>query len=153
MGALKLTICPSEALELVKQHQPLVWECKLYTFNAALLHTVDADNVTLTKALQHLLNKYNSTASKIYSLASYYHIMSETIKEYENVCNQLEKYEAQLLAIPKSIAISQEDRHTLTVFTNNQIKKLRARKKELHHYPEVINNIEVTAEIVLPNSA
>lgn len=154
MGALKLTFCPGDALQLVKEHQPLVWECKLYTYNSELLHIVDAKNVSLTKALQHLVNKYSNMASKIYALASYQHIMSETIKEYNNVTTSIKKYTAQLLAIqtPGQVPIiSQSELDTLMQFYRDQIKSLETRKTQLLAYPEVVNNIEVTAEIVSAN--
>lgn len=156
MSALKLTFHPAAALQLVKDHQPLAWQRQLYRYDSELLRVVDAKNVSLTKALQHLMNKYSEIATKIYVLASYHHIMTETTKEFNNVTSEIEKYTAQLLAIqtPGQIPIiSSAELETLLQFYRGKITSLNARKAQLLSHPEIVNNLEVTEEVIYTNKS
>lgn len=154
MSTITLTYTPQESYSLIKEHRPNTWEANLYKYNCALYQIVGENNVTLTKALQHFINRHPKTASKIYALASYYHIMTQTnqkVKDYESVLSGIKNCEAQLKAIATSKSIQDQDRPTLTESTKKRLRELRAKEEAFINDPEFTAHIEVKAEVIYPD--
>lgn len=147
---IALTFTPEESLSMIKAHAPNRWLIDLAVYNRTLLEVQKLKNCCLQTALKSYLKFSQNQATKIYVLASYQHIMDK-IEEYATITSQITKYTEQLLALPNSKGSTQADKQLLTKHFQDKLTKLNARKQQLLKYPEVVNNLEVTAETVPPN--
>ena len=145
--SIALNISDNEALQLIKEIEPTCWQVSLFGYMTDLLYHED-EGTSLTKSLQHLVNKTKTMADKILFAAAYQHIMDERVKEYQEVKKKIDAQQQQIIALNSSKLISAKDKGTLHKHYQKSLQSLNARKDQLLKHQSVVASLSVTYEIV-----
>ncbi|MGB5818848.1 MAG: hypothetical protein WBG90_05135 [Saonia sp.] len=148
METLPLIFDPKESLELVKHHNPKLWEVDLVKPTTSILVKVINMGTTLTKALNQCIQENQTMVDRILTMAAYQNIMDKEIKRYRRICGEIDQILKQQEYLNSNRTISEKDKVTLSEFYEKKLRELKADRKSLLRNKEVCRELKVDFETV-----
>lgn len=149
--SLKLNFTTKESLDLVKLHNPEMWQCDLLRPVNNLLAFSATHRLSYTDALRAMTKVKSKMARKIYLMAAFQHIMDSKVKEYHKTNEQIQMYAKQLVHLIHA-PWDKDCKEELKEHYEDRLHCLREKRGKLLSIKEVQMSLKVESETIKPSS-